>query len=127
MLKLVLLVPGLLLALSPEAALPQAAPTKPPSPDAIARVKKIYGYDCAMCHGEAGNGKGDVAADMKLTLKNYTDATSLQGLTDDQIIDIVKNGKGQMPGEGARLKDDDARVMVYIVRSFSKPESAAVK
>lgn len=120
MLKLVLFVPGLLLALSPQQPIPQPAPSKPPSPEAVTRVKKVYGYDCAMCHGEAGDGKGDVASDMKLTLKNYTDASSLQDLTDAEILDIVKNGKGQMPGEGARLKDDDARVMVYIVRSFSK-------
>lgn len=120
MLKLVLFVPGLLLSLSPQMPAQPPAPGAKPSADAIARVKKVYGYDCAMCHGDAGDGKGDVASDMKLTLKNYTDATALQDLTDAQIFDVIKNGKGQMPGEGARLKDNDAWVMVYIVHSFSK-------
>ena len=39
------------------------------TPEGMATVKKIYGYDCAMCHGAAGDGKGDVAASMNLAMK----------------------------------------------------------
>jgi mono/diheme cytochrome c family protein len=91
-----------------------------PTPESQAHVKKMYGYNCAMCHGENGNGKGDLVGDMKLTLKDYTDPTALKDLTDGQIFYIIKNGKGQMPGEGDRAKPDDIWNMVIYVRSLAK-------
>src|SRR2546427_1172213 len=63
-----------------------------PTPESQARAKKMYGYDCAMCHGANGNGKGDVVADMKLTLKDYTDPAALKDLSDGELFYIIKNG-----------------------------------
>lgn len=94
-------------------------PVKPTS-ESQTHAKKMYGYDCAMCHGTNGNGKGDVVADMKLVLKDYTDPVALKDLSDGEIFYIIKNGKGQMPGEGDRAKADDIWNMVILVRSFSK-------
>src|SRR5580693_2113143 len=91
-----------------------------PTAESQAHAKKQYGYDCAMCHGENGNGKGDLVGDMKLTLKDYTDPAALKDLTDGQIFYIIKNGKGQMPGEGDRAKPDDIWNMVIYVRSLAK-------
>jgi mono/diheme cytochrome c family protein len=91
-----------------------------PTPESLAHAKKIYGYDCAMCHGLNGDGKGDVVADLKLTLKDYTDPNALKDLSDGEIFYIIKNGKGQMPGEGDRAKPEDVWNMVVLVRSFSK-------
>jgi mono/diheme cytochrome c family protein len=91
-----------------------------PTPESQAHVKKIYGYDCAMCHGENGNGKGDVVADLKLTLKDYTDPAALKDLSDGELFYIIKKGKGQMPGEGDRAKDEDLWNIVILVRSFAK-------
>ena len=80
----------------------------------------MYGYDCAMCHGANGDGKGDLVADMKLTLKDYTDPTALKDLSDSQIYSIIKDGKGKMTGEGDRAKPDDVWALVVLLRSFSK-------
>src|SRR5271170_5834035 len=107
-----------------EAAIPAEAahmvnPVKP-TPESQAHGKKVYGYDCAMCHGENGNGKGDVVADLKLTLKDYTDPAALKDLSDGELFYIIKNGKGQMPGDGDRVKPDELWNMVILVRSFSK-------
>lgn len=90
------------------------------TPESLAHAKKIYGYDCAMCHGVNGDGKGDVVSDLKLTLKDYTDPNALKDLSDGEIFYIIKNGKGQMPGEGDRAKPEDVWNMVVLVRSFSK-------
>ena len=38
-----------------------------PTPASQARAKQIYGWDCAPCHGDIGDGKGSVAAERKLT------------------------------------------------------------
>jgi mono/diheme cytochrome c family protein len=91
-----------------------------PTPESQARAKKIYGYDCAMCHGANGDGKGDLVKDMKLTLKDYTNPTSLTGMSDGEMFTILKDGKGTMPGETGRAKDEDLWNMVILLRSFSK-------
>jgi mono/diheme cytochrome c family protein len=90
------------------------------TPESMARAKKVYGYDCAMCHGDNGNGKGDLVADLKLSLKDYTDPAALKDLSDGEIFSIIKNGKGKMTGEGDRAKPDDIWNMVVLVRSFAK-------
>ena len=43
-----------------------------PTQESVAKGKKVYAIDCAMCHGENGDGKGDMASDMK----NVTDFTN---------------------------------------------------
>ena len=110
---------------SPPTAVPaeEAAKVNPvkPTPESLAHAKKIYGYDCAMCHGEKGDGKGDVVADLKLKMKDYTDPTALKDMTDGALFYIIRNGRGQMPGEEAtRAKPEDVWNMVVLVRSFAK-------
>lgn len=86
----------------------------------IAAGKQMYGYDCAMCHGANGDGKGDLAADMKLNLKDYRDAASLKDVTDGEMFYIIQKGKGDMPSEGDRQKPDGIWNMVNYIRSLSK-------
>jgi mono/diheme cytochrome c family protein len=93
-----------------------------PTPESQAQAKKMYGYDCAMCHGENGNGKGDLAVESKLALKDYTDPAALKDLSDGEIFYIIKNGKGQMTGEGDRMKPEGIWNMVILVRSFAKKD-----
>jgi mono/diheme cytochrome c family protein len=103
----------------PAEAVHQTNPVKP-TPESQAAAKKMYGYDCAMCHGDTGNGKGDVVADLKLSLKDFTDPAALKDMTDGEIFYIIKNGKGQMPPEGDRAKPEMIWNMVILVRSFAK-------
>jgi mono/diheme cytochrome c family protein len=104
--------------ISPEAA-HLVNPVKPTA-ESQAQAKKMYGYDCAVCHGVNGNGKGDLAADMKPPLRDYTDPAALKDLSDGEIFYIIKDGKGQMTGEGDRMNPDGIWNMVILVRSFSK-------
>jgi mono/diheme cytochrome c family protein len=129
---LFLLVPLLVLAPPPQQTTPAPAPAAvpadaaamvnpfKPSAEGLARAKKMYGYDCAMCHGVNGNGKAELTDSMKLTVKDFTDRAAMKDLTDGQIFYIVKNGAGQMPGEGDRLKPQELWTMVVLVRSFAK-------
>jgi Cytochrome c. len=97
------------------------------TPEGIAVVKKIYGYDCAMCHGLAGDGKGDLAASMSLTLKDWREPGVLAGISDGDMYDLIVKGKGKMMGEGDRLPSEKAWNMVHYVRSFAKGHSSAEK
>jgi mono/diheme cytochrome c family protein len=100
----------------------EAAKANPvrPSAESHAKGKKLYGYDCAMCHGKDGDGKGDMAADMK-NMPDFTHQDALKGRTDGELFYIIRNGKGEdMPPEGDRAKDEDVWNMVNYVRSFAK-------
>jgi mono/diheme cytochrome c family protein len=91
------------------------------TPEGMVHAKQMYGYDCAVCHGVSGNGKGDLAVQMKLNVKNWTDSTALKGKTDGELFYIITHGQGQMPAEGDRAKPEDVWNMVEMVRGFSKP------
>jgi mono/diheme cytochrome c family protein len=88
--------------------------------ESLARGKKQFGFDCAMCHGKNGDGSGDVAGDMKLKMHNQIDPATLGSRTDGELFYIIKNGKDQMPAEGNRVKDELVWDMVNYVRTFSK-------
>lgn len=106
-------------AAPPAAAMPQSNPVKP-TPESQAHAKQTYSIDCAMCHGENGNGKGDLVGDMGLTLKDLRDPATLAGKTDGEIYTIIHDGKGKMPSEGDRVKPNDVWNLVILVRSFAK-------
>jgi mono/diheme cytochrome c family protein len=86
----------------------------------LEHAKKLYAIDCAMCHGANGDGKGDLAGDMKPPLKDFTDPSVLKDVPDGELFYAIKNGKGMMPGEGERTKTDDVWNLAILVRSFSK-------
>lgn len=96
-----------------------------PSAEGLAQARKMYGYNCAMCHGKAGDGKGDLAADMKLDLRDWRDPASLEKLTDGELFWIISNGKGKMPGEGDRDPEKMRWSYVNLIRSFAKKDTAA--
>ena len=98
---------------------------KKTTPEGLAEAKKLYGYHCAMCHGKTGDGKGDLAADMKLELNDWRDANSIAKLTDGELFYIITNGRGKMTGaEGDRTKETTRGNLVNRVRSFSSKPAA---
>jgi mono/diheme cytochrome c family protein len=107
----------------PEAAR-QVNPVKS-TPASLARAKKYYGFDCAMCHGTNGDGKGDLADQMKLTLKDWRDPGSLKDVTDGELSYIITKGKGKMPAGGDQMKPDEVWNMVNYIRSFAGKGAAA--
>jgi len=106
----------------PEAA-KLANPVKP-TPASIAQGKKLYDIDCEVCHGKDGDGKGDLAADMKDKLADYRDPAALKDRTDGELFYIIKNGKGEMPSEGDRGKPEAMWNLVNYIRSLAKKESS---
>jgi mono/diheme cytochrome c family protein len=81
----------------PADAVRQANPVKP-TPESIAQGKKWYGYDCAMCHGNNGDGKGDVG---KLAIPDLTTTVltlTITGIGDSSLA------KGNNPRLAKRLE-----------------------
>src|ERR1700677_4683141 len=107
----------------PLEAVNQVNPVKP-NAESLARAKKIYGYECAMCHGDDGGGAGDLAKKMKAKMPDFRDPVALKAQTDGELYYVINKGKGEMEGEGARVKPDDTWNLVNYIRSFSKLQSA---
>ena len=97
----------------------------PPTSESLAEARKFFGYNCAMCHGKSGDGKGDLAADMKLELRDWRDPASLEKVTDGELFWIISNGRGKMPGNSDREKERMRWNYVNLVRSFAKKDAAA--
>jgi mono/diheme cytochrome c family protein len=96
-----------------------------PAPESHARAKKLYAIDCAVCHGDNGDGKTDMAKDQKLPMVDYTDPNTLAGKKDQDLFDIIRKGKDKMPAEEAgRAKDEDVWALIHYIRSFSKGQAA---
>jgi mono/diheme cytochrome c family protein len=100
-----------------------------PTTDGLAEARKLYGYHCAMCHGQNGDGKGDLAEQMKLNLSDWRNANALSKYTDGALFYIITNGRGKMVGgEGDRTKEEVRWNLVNLVRSFGKKtDEAAAK
>ena len=113
-----------------------SAPARPPqeagaavkkmNSEALAKAKKVYNMDCALCHGATGDGKTDLAKDMQLTMADWTDPKTLAGQTDQQLFDTIRKGKGKMPAEEeGRAKNDEVHALVMYIRTFAKEGAAA--
>ncbi len=111
-------------AKAPEYKIPPEAAAKEnpvkPTAESLAKGKKMYGIDCAMCHGDKGDGKGDMGPDFK-NIPDFTNPDTLKNRSDGELFYITRNGKGaDMPPEDNRAKDDDVWNMVNYIRSLAK-------
>jgi mono/diheme cytochrome c family protein len=94
--------------------------------DSQAKAKKLYARDCALCHGDSGDGKTDLAKDMQLTMIDWTDPKTLADRQDQELFKIIRNGKDKMPAEDpGRAKDDEVWNLVVYIRALGKAQPAA--
>ena len=106
------------------AAIPAEAARQPnpvkSTPESLARAKRWWTLDCVMCHGANGDGKTDLAKDMKLQIADFTNPDTLKGRSDGELFYIIKNGHNDMPPEGPRVKTEENWDLVNYVRSLVK-------
>jgi len=102
----------------------RANPVKP-TEASLADGKKLYGYQCAMCHGDKGDGKTELVESMKLTMKDYTDPAALKDFTDGSLGYILEKGKGKMPGQEGRMRAEQKWNLVNYIRSLAKKPAEA--
>ena len=79
----------------------------------------VYKSKCATCHGPDGGG-----TPMGKTLK-VADLRSaeVQSKSDAELIQVVSEGKGNMPGFKGTITDDEINAVVTFVRTFAKSDS----
>ncbi len=101
----------------PAAISAMANPVKPTA-ESLAQGKKYYGYDCAMCHGKDGDGKGEVDTGEKMI--DFTNPSSLKDKTDGELFCALKTGKGHMPLENIRVTPNELWNLINYVHSLGK-------
>jgi mono/diheme cytochrome c family protein len=85
----------------------------------VGRGKKLFNTQCALCHGLKGDGKGDLAADMKLNLPDFTNPDTLKNRTDGEIFTLIGMGKDPMPGQAGRMTEQHRWNLVNYLRALS--------
>jgi mono/diheme cytochrome c family protein len=110
---------------APTPATPVKNPVKPTA-ESQAHAKSLYQIDCAICHGDNGNGKTDVAKSQNFQMADWTDPKTLAGKQDWELFNIIRTGKGTgMPAEpDGRAKDTDVWNLIIYIRTFSKGQPA---
>jgi len=96
----------------------------PDVPEAMESGRVLFASQCAMCHGAKGDGRGDVARDLKLSVPNLADPQQQKKRTDGEWFYILGHGHHNMPAE-KRLVDQQKWEIVLYMRSLVK--SAPVK
>lgn len=89
------------------------------TPEGLAEARKVFGYDCEMCHGAKGDGKGEVVESMKLTMHDWREPATLANMSDGEIFYIITKGRGKMMAEGDRVPEKLRWNLVNLVRSLA--------
>ena len=85
--------------------------------NSVARGKKLYESQCAMCHGQNADSKGEVVEEMKINPPDFTKPETLKDRTDGELFAILGAGSETMPGQGSRMKDKQKWDLVNYLRA----------
>ena len=94
----------------------------PSSPESAETGGKLFSSQCALCHGAKGDGKGDLAVDLKLAMPDFTAAEWQKKRTDGELNYIINTGHGRMPGQGTRLLEAQKWHLVNFLRTLGPSE-----
>ena len=85
------------------------------------RGRAIFKGACVACHGQFGRGKGILADLINIPMADFTDSEKMAQLSEEDIINAIKNGKGTFMAswENVLVDAEIIDVAVYI-RSLTR-------
>ncbi len=90
------------------------------TPESVEAGKRLFVTQCAMCHGKEGDGKGDLAVELKWEVKDWRNPETLKDKTDGALFYLLTAGKGHMPGQEKRMTDTQKWNLVNFIRSLAR-------
>lgn len=85
------------------------------------RGRVIFKITCASCHGQFGTGRGPLADLMNIPMIDFTISKDMEKMSDEKLIDITRDGKGEyMPSWKGTLNDDEITDVVAYIRMLSR-------
>jgi mono/diheme cytochrome c family protein len=91
----------------------------PSAPEALESGKILFQSQCAMCHGKTGDGRGDLALEIKIRVPDITSPQLQKRRTDGEWLYIISHGHKDMPPE-KRLVDQQKWEMILYMRTLVK-------
>lgn len=119
-----LLVAGLALAAEPNKVKAPKA-----TPELLAAGKKIYEVNCLTCHGEKGDGNGEVGKVLNPKPRDFTKEPMKQGAKPEELFKSITEGVKDTPMVGwAQLSEEDRwAVTHYVLTMVPKPDKKGGK
>jgi mono/diheme cytochrome c family protein len=77
----------------------------------------LFRSNCVMCHGT--DGKGNTPTGQALKVANLQSPTVAK-LSNAELADVIRKGKGNMPAFGARLSSPQIESLVAYIRVLQK-------
>ncbi|UCF68802.1 MAG: cytochrome c [Acidobacteriota bacterium] len=71
----------------------------PSDPESLEQGRVLFNSQCSMCHGEAGDGTGDLVARLDLQMPDLTEAQLQEARSDGEWYFVIAFGHGRMPGD----------------------------
>ena len=87
------------------------------SADARARGRVLFAANCALCHGETGDGHGQRAAGFAKAPANFTDPYWRRGVTPRRVFFVIREGlRGTpMPSWGYLSEGETWDLVAYVL------------
>jgi len=89
------------------------------TPTTISDGRIYYGYYCAMCHGEKGDGNGPVGESYIPKPANLGSPT-VAGMSDGQLLNSMIHGVGHDPVMNQTVLPAHRRPLIAYIRTFGK-------
>lgn len=87
--------------------------------DQVSSGEEIYDELCIGCHGVYGRGDGEWASKLPVAPGDLGETLFQDQINDDQLVNIIAEGKGTMPGAADVLNLNELKDVVAFVRLFS--------
>ena len=77
----------------------------------------LWNVSCAGCHGRDGKGQGQ-ARPPGAQLPDFTSAEFQKQRSDEQLLQVIRDGRGMMPGFGKQLNAQGLAALVAHIRAY---------
>jgi mono/diheme cytochrome c family protein len=95
------------------------------TPEGLAAAADIFHENCAPCHGDKGDGDGEMAQYIKnVKVSNFTDAMMMSEMTDGEIFWKITEGRPPMPPWKDQLTETQRWQLVNYLRTLPAKDVA---
>jgi cytochrome c553 len=82
----------------------------------VGRGARIFQRTCSGCHGP--DGRGTTRPGLTKPPRDLTRAEFHAKVTDDELLQVIRIGKGQMPAFGGLMAESDLRDVISFIRTL---------
>lgn len=110
-----------LISLFMTAASAMAGKAPPSSPELISKGQVSYKTNCAVCHGDNGDGNGPAGASLNPKSRNFITEKYKFGTKPEQVFKTISEGsKNTSMAAFAHLSEDERWALTYYILSLKK-------